>query len=153
MKLVHDIWWTLFCQEPKLSLKCQDVCRMWKEWVLNLKQIYSKKEKEWIWKHVCWLGNVKLFHKWEDLDVSYININNWYYYHITFYKWNYGLVIACYRGNRELVDYMIEKGADRWNRGLFGASKGGNRELADLMIEKGATNTHLIDEYFSVLNI
>ena len=122
MKLVHDIWWTFFCQEPKLSLKCQGVCRMWKEWVdmLNLKQIYSRQEKKWIWKHVCWLGNVKLFHKWEDLDVSHLNIKNWYYYHTTFSKWTYGLIKACYSGKRELADYMIEKGADHWNGGLIG---------------------------------
>ena len=151
MKLVHDIWWTFFCQEPKLILKCQGVCQTWKEWVdmLNLKQIYSKKEKEWIWKHVCWIGNIKLIQKWEDLDVSYLKLNDdWYYYHYSVSKWNWGLFGACQGGNRELAELMIEKGANDWNGGLFGACRSGNRELADFMIEKGATHGYLIDEHF-----
>ena len=43
---------------------------------------------------------------------------------------------------------MIEKGADDWDGGLEGACYGGNRELADYMIEKGATNGYLIAQYF-----
>ena len=180
MKLVHDVWWTFFCQEPKLILKWNGVCQTWKEWVdmLNLKQ--TRQEKCWIWKHVCWLGNIKCIQKWKDLDMTNINLNIRYYSQPIYYKWNYGLVKscqcgnrelaefmiekganywngglegACHGGNRELADLMIEKGANKWDRGLESACYGGNRELADLMIEKGATNTHLIDEYFSVLNI
>ena len=40
--------------------------------------------------------------------------------------WNEGLIIACYEGNKEIVELMIEKGADNWNRGLRYACERGN---------------------------
>ncbi len=43
-------------------------------------------------------------------------------------------------GYRDLVDLMIEKGANNWNECLYGACKRGHRDLVDLMIEKGANN-------------
>jgi len=142
MKLVHDIWWTLFCQEPKLFLKYNKVCQVWNDWDMNtkkIKKIWTHQEKHWIWKHVCWIGNINQIQNWEDLDVTHLNINNWYYYHSTFRsKWNYGLVKACHGGNRELADYMIEKGANYWGGGLYGVCRGGKRELVDYVIEKGA---------------
>ena len=172
MKLVHDVWWT-FCQEPKIKLKCQGVCQVWNDW--DTKTIWTHQEKQWIWKHVCWLGNIKCIQKWKDLDMTNINLNIRYYIQPIYYKWNYGLVKSCQCGNRELADLMIEKGADYWDGGLYSACHGGNidsanlmiekgandwdsglngacwsgnRELADLMIKKGATNTYLIDVYF-----
>ena len=144
MKLVHDIWWTLFCQEPKLFLKYNKVCQVWNDWDMNtkkIKKIWTHQEKHWIWKHVCWIGNIKLIQKWEDLDVSYLKLNDdWYYYHYSVSKWNWGLFGACQGGNRELAELMIEKGANDWNRGLNCAYWGGNRELANYMIEKKTTN-------------
>jgi hypothetical protein len=53
---------------------------------------------------------------------------------------NGGLAKACRGGHRDLVDFMIQKGATDWNWGLKGACQGGNRDLVDLMIEKGATH-------------
>ena len=133
MKLVYDIWWTSFCQEPKLFLKLNKVCKMWKDWDINTN--WSQDEKQWIWKHICWLGNTLCFQKWGDLDVPYINTNNWYYMFIAV-KWNYGLMKACQSGNIDLVNYMIEKGAYNWNNGLYGACQGGNIDLVNYMIEK-----------------
>jgi hypothetical protein len=46
--------------------------------------------------------------------------------------------MACFGGHRDLVELMIEKGANWWNCGFLGACSGGKRDLIDLMIEKGA---------------
>ena len=54
--------------------------------------------------------------------------------------WNYGLEGACQGGHRKLAEWMIEKGATYWDYGLYGACRGGHRELAEWMIEKGANN-------------
>ena len=58
--------------------------------------------------------------------------------HIKRGEWDDALEEACKIGNKEIVELMIEKGADNWNRGLYGACKGGNKENVELMIEKGA---------------
>ena len=145
MKLVHDVWWTFFCQKPKIKLKCQGVCQVWNDW--DTKTIWTHQEKQWIWKHVCWLGNIKCIQKWEDLNITNINLDARYYCQ-RISMWNFGLAKSCQYGNRELANYMIEKGANNWNWGLDGACYGGNRELADYMIEKGATNGYLIAQYF-----
>jgi ankyrin repeat protein len=52
--------------------------------------------------------------------------------------WNYGLWNACYGDHIEIVWLMIEKGAYDWNYGLLGACQSGHIELVQLMIEKGA---------------
>jgi len=57
-----------------------------------------------------------------------VNINN--------RAWNHGLFGACRGGNIELVNLMIEKGANNWKVGLYGACKGGHKELAKLMLSK-----------------
>ena len=51
-----------------------------------------------------------------------------------------GLNGACQGGHKDLVLFMIEKGANDWNWGLNGACQGGHKDLALLMIEKGANN-------------
>ena len=58
--------------------------------------------------------------------------------HIMKGKWNDALYEACKIGNKEIVELMIEKGANDWNKGLYGACEGGNKEIIELMIEKGA---------------
>ena len=60
--------------------------------------------------------------------------------HIKRGKWNDALYEACKIGNKEIVEMMIEKGADNWNQGLYGACEGGNKEIIEMMIEKGANN-------------
>ena len=56
--------------------------------------------------------------------------------HIKRGKWNNALLEACKIGNKEIVELMIEKGANDWNEGLKGACKGGNKEIAEMMIKK-----------------
>ncbi len=41
---------------------------------------------------------------------------------------------------QELVELMLQKGANNWNFGLYGACRGGHKELAELMIQKGAND-------------
>ena len=137
MKLVHDIWWTFFCQHPHSKLKYANVCKTWNTWndipfLIN--------EKQWIWKQVCWIGNIKIIKKWEDLDVSDFIYEPNYYYRLKLSKWNYGLAMMCQCGNVDCVKLMIEKGANNWNGGLFGACRGGNMDCVKLMIEKGAND-------------
>ena len=54
-------------------------------------------------------------------------------------NWNWGLYSACLGGHRDLTVLMISKGANHWNLGLYYACQGGHRNLVDLMIQKGAT--------------
>ncbi len=51
-----------------------------------------------------------------------------------------GLVNACYSGNREIIDLMLSKGADDFNDGLSYACEGGHIDVVKLMIDKGATD-------------
>jgi len=48
------------------------------------------------------------------------------------------LELAAKKGNRDLVDYFIFKGAHNWNRALKSAAEGGHRDLVVFFIEKGA---------------
>ena len=48
-----------------------------------------------------------------------------------------GLFAAC-QGDKEIVDYMISKGADNWNWGLQAACERNHIEMAEYMISKGA---------------
>lgn len=54
-------------------------------------------------------------------------------------SWEYGFVGACAGGHRDIVDLMISKGATDWKEGFISACDGGHRDIVDLMIEKGAT--------------
>jgi hypothetical protein len=56
--------------------------------------------------------------------------------------WNYGLAGACLGGHIDIVNLMIEKGANDWNWGLSGACRGGHLNIVKLMISKGA---HTLD--------
>ena len=67
--------------------------------------------------------------------------------HIKRKKWNDALYEACKIGNKEIVEMMIEKGANDWNYALIGACKGGNKEIVELMIEKGANDWNWGLEY------
>jgi len=52
-------------------------------------------------------------------------------------NWNYILSVACQGGHLDLVNMMIQKGANV-NWGLAGACKGGHLDLVNMMIQKGA---------------
>ena len=43
-------------------------------------------------------------------------------------------------GNIEIVNLMIQKGADNWSFGLGEACWKGNVEIVNLLIQKGATS-------------
>jgi len=68
------------------------------------------------------------------------DLHKWYFVHLYKYDFNWGLMEACKRGDKDLVEWMIESGANNWHWGLNGACQSGHRDLADLMIQKGATN-------------
>jgi hypothetical protein len=44
-----------------------------------------------------------------------------------------GLHGACFVGHKELVKFMIARGANDWNMGLENACCGGHKELIELM--------------------
>ncbi len=56
---------------------------------------------------------------------------------------NWGFSNACRGGHLNLVNLMIEKGANAWDWGLKCACKGGNLDIVNLMIEKGAYGWNL----------
>ncbi len=56
--------------------------------------------------------------------------------------WNDMMYGACLGGHMEIVNFMIEKGADNWNGGLYEACLGGHMEIVKLMIEKGADDSN-----------
>ena len=47
---------------------------------------------------------------------------------------------ACEGGHMDIVQLMIQKGADDWNGGLWKACYGGHMDIIQLMIQKGAYN-------------
>lgn len=49
-------------------------------------------------------------------------------------------------GHMELVERMLEKGADP-DMGLAGAAAGGHMELVELLLEKGADDNQLPAEF------
>ena len=51
-----------------------------------------------------------------------------------------GMIIAAKGGYMEIIQLMIDKGANNWNKGLHVACKEGHLEIAKLMIDRGATN-------------
>jgi hypothetical protein len=52
--------------------------------------------------------------------------------------WNWGLNVACFRGNKELALFMIEKGASDLTRGLYTVVQSGYKELMLALILLGA---------------
>ncbi len=51
--------------------------------------------------------------------------------------WNYGLSYACMGGHRDIIDLMINKGANNFNIAFISAFYNGNKELINLILEKG----------------
>jgi len=93
------------------------------------------------------LGYLIHFYSLKDfLDVcekGYINLVNWMIkegFDGSKSFWDWGLRCACEGGHREIVDLMIEEGADDWNWGLEAACLAGHYNLVELMIEKGAND-------------
>ena len=64
-------------------------------------------------------------------------------------NWNLGLQVACNGGHMDIVQLMIEKGADNWNWGLQYACQDGHMDIVKLMIGKGATVCYWCHETLS----
>ncbi len=60
-------------------------------------------------------------------EFKYVNIDKFF-------------AISCKLNNLEIIELMIEKGANDWNLGLEGSCSSGNSEIVELMIQKGANN-------------
>lgn len=56
--------------------------------------------------------------------------------------WENGLYGACQGGYLNIIELMIEKGANDWNKGLIGACYGGHMDMVKLMIQKGVTECY-----------
>lgn len=52
--------------------------------------------------------------------------------------WNMCLEYACEGGHRDLIELMIERGANNWNDGIEHACLGGHLDIVKLMMEYGA---------------
>ena len=59
------------------------------------------------------------------------------------YLLNRALNIASKNGNVQIVNYLLNHGADDMEEGLQGAAKGGHEDLVDFFINKGANNWSL----------
>ena len=64
--------------------------------------------------------------------------------------WNFGMYGAAKGGRLDLVESFIQKGADYWEMGLCGAAEGGHLDLVDLFIEKGA-DEYYISMYYAII--
>jgi hypothetical protein len=97
----------------------------------------------------CWLFVSKNWLKWiskkfkkvsySDNQVVQFAYDNRWIDVVNSRKWNSGLFGACVGGHLQLVNLMIENGANAWNNSLKGACIGDHISLVNLMIKKGAT--------------
>lgn len=72
----------------------------------------------------CKGGNLDIIHLWIEHEVDL----------------NIGLQGACNGGHRDIIEYMIQKGANDFNCGLlYGTCSGGHLDIAEYMIELGAS--------------
>jgi hypothetical protein len=57
-----------------------------------------------------------------------------------FSMWNLCLYGACLNGDKEIIDFVISKGANNWDWGLHGACYGGHMDVVERMLRCGATD-------------
>lgn len=55
-------------------------------------------------------------------------------------KWLGHLRNAAWSGRQDIIDMLIQYGANDWDNGLDGAAENGNKQLIEFFIQKGATN-------------
>lgn len=71
-------------------------------------------------------------------------------------KWDIGLNCACMGGNKDVIEFMINKGVTNWDSGLYGACRSDDTEIVDMMIHKGAKmllNGFKIACFYGQLNV
>ncbi len=69
------------------------------------------------------------------LPTKYFNPRHFY----ILYKddlWNHGLAMACYTKNRDLINYMLEKGAKEYDLPILNASSVGDHETVFKLLKK-----------------
>ena len=64
-----------------------------------------------------------------------------------------GLLGACHGGYKELVEFMIAKGADDRNMALYGTCSEGYKELTQLIIGAGADRCLYCDKSIDNISI
>jgi len=57
---------------------------------------------------------------------------------IKYIKYIYSLYEPCLKGSKYWINYFIKKGANNWNGGLSGACRGNRLDIIDIMLQKGA---------------
>jgi len=68
-------------------------------------------------------------------------------YYLNKYDPNKAMIKVAKKGDKDLVNFFIKKGADNWIFGMKGAARGGHRDLVEFFIQKGATWFNLGMEY------
>lgn len=66
------------------------------------------------------------------------------------YYWNWAMLASAEKGNINLIEYFISKGANFWSWGVEGAIKGGHINMIDYFISK--EDIALIDYYRYMCN-
>jgi len=115
-------------------------------WRNRLKNNFPKfkTEKKRNWKQT-YLALVYYSNEYEDANEAMIKVSEKgdkdlvkFFIQKGANDWDFGMEGAAEGGYRDLVDFFIEKGADNWNWGMNGAARGGHRDLVQFFIEKGA---------------
>ena len=70
--------------------------------------------------------------KWRELYLKVV------YYLDGSTDWNIGMEFAAKKGDKDLVDFFISKGANYWNKGMLCAVQGGHKDLVEFFISKGS---------------
>jgi ankyrin repeat protein len=78
--------------------------------------------------------------------IGNLKILNYLYSRNKSIKLNSLLSKAVENGDKNIVDFLIENGADNWNEGLEGAVKGNNIEMFNYFVSKGATHMNYLFE-------
>ena len=63
------------------------------------------------------------------------------------FYWNFAIPFICSSGNIDIVQFVIDRGADAWNEGLLYACMNGKMDMVLLMLKKGANSLHMGLEY------
>ncbi len=90
-------------------------------------------EIEWKINHLKdIIDGKKLIKKCENGNIFTIYKNN-----NSILWWNQGLYLVCKNGYLEIINLIIERGANDWNWGLRGACEGNHLNIINYMVEKG----------------